>query len=48
MLWGIEARTRHEQLSQRHATEAMLDCGKIEIDKFDVRLNAAYNTLMQR
>ncbi|RAZ85536.1 hypothetical protein DPM33_29200 [Mesorhizobium hawassense] len=28
-------------------TEAMLNCGKAEIDKFDVRLNAAYNTLMQ-
>ncbi|MBZ9738125.1 lysozyme inhibitor LprI family protein [Mesorhizobium sp. CO1-1-4] len=44
----MEARTRHEQLPQRHATEAMLDCREIEIDKFDVRLNAAYNTLMQR
>ncbi|TPM39929.1 lysozyme inhibitor LprI family protein [Mesorhizobium sp. B2-3-4] len=29
-------------------TEAMLDCGKAQIDKFDVRLNAAYTTLMQR
>ncbi|MBN9219485.1 MAG: DUF1311 domain-containing protein [Mesorhizobium sp.] len=29
-------------------TSAMLDCGKTEIDKFDARLNAAYNTLMQR
>jgi len=27
---------------------AMLDCGKVEIDKFDARLNAAYNTLMHR
>ena len=29
-------------------TWKMLDCGKTEIDKFDARLNAAYNTLMQR
>lgn len=29
-------------------TEAMLDCGKLEIDRFDARLNTAYNTLMQR
>jgi uncharacterized protein YecT (DUF1311 family) len=27
---------------------AMLDCGKVEIDKFDARLNTAYNTLMHR
>ena len=26
----------------------MLDCGKAEIDKWDVRLNAAYQTLMHR
>ena len=26
----------------------MLDCGKVEIDKFDARLNTAYNTLMHR
>mgnify|MGYP003945975525 FL=1 len=30
------------------ATSEMLDCGKAEIDKFDARLNAAYNTLMHR
>ena len=30
------------------ATSEMLDCGKTEIDKFDARLNAAYNTLMHR
>jgi len=30
------------------ATSAMLDCGKTEIDKFDARLNTAYNTLMHR
>ncbi|AID33667.2 uncharacterized protein YecT (DUF1311 family) [Mesorhizobium sp. USDA 4775] len=30
------------------ATSEMLDCGKVEIDKFDARLNAAYNTLMHR
>ena len=29
-------------------TWKMLDCGKVEIDKFDARLNAAYNTLMRR
>ena len=29
-------------------TWKMLDCGKVEIDKFDARLNAAYNTLMGR
>ena len=29
-------------------TSAMLDCGKVEIDKFDARLNAAYSTLMHR
>ena len=29
-------------------TSEMLDCGKTEIDKFDARLNAAYNTLMHR
>ncbi|TIP38265.1 MAG: DUF1311 domain-containing protein [Mesorhizobium sp.] len=29
-------------------SSAMLDCGKIEIDKFDARLNAAYNTLIHR
>ncbi|ESY68086.1 MULTISPECIES: lysozyme inhibitor LprI family protein [Mesorhizobium] len=29
-------------------TSEMLDCGKVEIDKFDARLNAAYNTLMRR
>ncbi|WP_137931345.1 lysozyme inhibitor LprI family protein [Mesorhizobium comanense] len=29
-------------------TSAMLDCGKAEIDKFDARLNAAYDTLIRR
>jgi len=29
-------------------SEAMLDCGKVEIDKWDARLNAAYQTLLQR
>ena len=29
-------------------TWKMLDCGKVEIDKYDARLNAAYNTLMHR
>ncbi|PBB67432.1 hypothetical protein CK228_16595 [Mesorhizobium sp. WSM4312] len=29
-------------------TGKMLDCGKVEIDKYDARLNAAYNTLMRR
>ena len=29
-------------------TWKMLDCGKTEIDKFDARLNAAYNTLLHR
>jgi uncharacterized protein YecT (DUF1311 family) len=27
-------------------TDKMLDCGKVEIDKWDARLNAAYSTLL--
>ncbi|WP_244426078.1 lysozyme inhibitor LprI family protein [Mesorhizobium amorphae] len=29
-------------------SEEMLDCGKVEIDKWDARLNAAYQTLLHR
>lgn len=29
-------------------SDEMLDCGKAEIDKWDVRLNAAYQTLLHR
>lgn len=29
-------------------SDKMLDCGKVEIDKWDARLNAAYQTLLHR